>query len=106
MLLLGMVLPWLLAEFGDPERCGWLYGSNTLGAVFGSLFAAWVLLPWLGFARSAWLMGLLIVVLGVALSAPRVRIGAVLSGGLALAVAMTFTSSLGRDRVLGVQSEG
>ena len=105
MLLLGMVLPWLLAEFGDPERCGWLYGSNTLGAVFGSLFAAWVLLPWLGFARSAWLMGLLIVAVAAALSATRVRMLALVSGGLALAVATIFTSSLGRDRILGVRGD-
>ena len=105
MLLLGMVLPWLLAEFGDPWRCGRLYGINTLGAVFGSLFAAWVLLPWLGFARSAWLMGSLIVVVAAAISTTRGRILAVASGGVALAVAMTWTSSLGRDRVLGITGD-
>jgi spermidine synthase len=102
MLLLGMILPWLLEEYLEPRHCGWLYGINTAGSVLGSLIAAWILLPWLGFARTCWLLGTAVVVLAAATQRERARwVGAVAgAGGLAFAVMQT--SSLGRDRVLGI----
>ena len=102
MLLLGMVLPWLLEEYREPRHCGWLYGINTAGSVLGSLLAAWILLPWLGFARACWLLGAAVVVLAAAAQRGRARwLGAVVGAG-GLAFAVTQTSSLGRERVLGI----
>ena len=69
VLCLATALPWALEEFPEPRRTGWLYGLNTCGAVAGSLFGAWVLLPTLGFAPTAWLLGALVVGLG-ALASP------------------------------------
>jgi spermidine synthase len=106
ILLLGMVLPWLLEEFGDPVRCGWLYGINTIGAVLGSLGAAWLLLPTIGFARSAWLLGGLVVVLAAAMHRGRGIPVVAAAGAAALVVAATQTSSVGRERVQGIGSAG
>lgn len=58
--LMGATLP-LLARHAvhAPDqigrRIGMLYASNTLGAVFGALLAAFVLLPALGLSRSIWI---------------------------------------------------
>jgi spermidine synthase len=102
MLLLGMVLPWLLEEYLEPRRCGWLYGINTAGSVVGALLAAWVLLPVLGFARACWLLGAAVVVLAAATQRGRARWVGALAGAGGLAFAVMQTSSLGRDRVLGI----
>ncbi len=99
ILFLGMPLPWYLEEFPEPGATGRLYALNTLGAIGGSLVAAWLLLPLLGFARCAWLLGAgcaaLALVARGRLGAPKI----LAAGAVALAVAVVFTSSLGRDRV-------
>lgn len=101
MLLLGLVLPWYLDLLRDPGRCALAYALNTAGAVTGSLLAAWVLLPTLGFARSAWLLGTLLVALALPLLGGAARLGALGAVTAALALAVAFGSSLGRDRVQG-----
>jgi spermidine synthase len=102
MLCLGTALPWYLDAYPQPERAGRLYGLNTLGAVAGSLSAAWLLLPLLGFARSAWLIGGLVLALAFLLGERRSRIAGVLAGAASLAVAVSQTSSLGRERIQGL----
>ncbi len=99
MVCLGTVLPWHLEEFGGPGQAGRIYAANTLGSVTGSLLAAWVLLPNLGFARAAWGLGGLTVVLSLAASRPRARLGVTAVGAVALAAAISGSSSVGRDRV-------
>jgi spermidine synthase len=107
MLFMGMALPWFLEEFPGPKHAGRLYGINTIGAVVGSLGAAWVLLPTLGFARSGWLCGVCVIGLALLAGAGRLRWGIAVVGAASLAVAVTQTSSLGRDRVQGnVQERG
>ena len=104
--LLGTVLPWTLEEFSNARDTGRLYAWNTAGAVAGSLVSAWLMLPTIGFAPTAWLMGGLL--LGAALFAaparPRFLIAAVMVGGLLLAV--TMTSSPGRHRAYRAASFG
>jgi spermidine synthase len=95
------VLPGLLDELGDARRCGQAYAWNTLGAVAGSLLAAWCLLPWLGFARSAWLLGAVPLVLAALAGGWGARVAAAAAAVLGLGVAVTSTSSLGRERVQG-----
>ncbi|MBI4863159.1 MAG: fused MFS/spermidine synthase [Candidatus Riflebacteria bacterium] len=60
VLLTGMILPCLLERHRDGGLVGWIYGANTLGSMAGALVSAWILLPWLGFAGTAWLVGLLL----------------------------------------------
>src|SRR5262249_62113669 len=67
MLLLGTVLPWLPEEYRLRGGAGWLYATNTLGSVAGSLCATWWLLPALGFAHAAWAIGVGIALLAAGL---------------------------------------
>ena len=78
-----------LEEFPDPRTTGRLYGVNTLGSVVGSLAAAWTLLPAFGFARSAWLLGGIVLALGIALPRARARLPGVVLGAIALAIAIS-----------------
>lgn len=102
--LLGVTLPWMLDERKRARDWGLVYGVNTLAAVGGALSAGWVLMPFLGVARTAWLAGGLAI--GVAAvhttGAPRTRI--VLAGALALLAAAAFESRLGVERAqLGIR---
>ena len=105
MFFLGMALPWCLDEFDTPSASGRLYGINTFGSVLGSLVTAWALLPSVGFARAAWILGGAICVLAIAvLPRARLLVMALAAGSLALAV--TTTSSPGRDRPYGTNRPG
>jgi spermidine synthase len=96
--LLGTSLPWLLDCEPRPERCARLYACNTMGAILGSVLGAWVLIPILGFARTSWTMGVLVALLGLALSSQRrVLLSCALTVGLSVAVFLE--SGIGRDRV-------
>jgi spermidine synthase len=101
MLLLGTCLPWILAEHVEPARWGRSYAVNTIGAVAGSVAAAWVLLPALGFTRSAWLLGAAVVLAAVASLEGRARARAAVAGGAALLVAFFGDTGIGRAHVLG-----
>jgi spermidine synthase len=99
--LLATALPWFLEELPEPHRSGQLYALNTLGAVAGALTGAWLLLPAFGFARSAWLLGLLVVGLALPLCARRARLAATVAAGAALLLAAGIASSPGRERMYG-----
>lgn len=101
MLLIGTALPLYLDAATTPTRVARLYAINTVGAVLGASLGSWLLIPSLGVARSSWLVGALVLGVAVALARRRPRLAVALGGaGLAgLAVAMVWTSSLGRDRI-------
>jgi spermidine synthase len=100
--LLAAVLPWLL-DSGGPRRWGPLYAANTVGAVVGALGAGWVLLPALGFARTAWGVGAGVAGVGIALG-PRRRLSAVAAAG-ALCAAVGLESGVGRTRIYGAPED-
>ena len=105
VLFLGMALPLLLE--GQRDEAGWarLYAINTVGAIVGSLGAAWVLLPALGFARTAWAVGGAVLVLGL-WNARGNQLSFRLAVGVAsLAVAIGFESGVGRHRLIGSDTE-
>ena len=102
ILLLGVALPWTLEAAADPQKAGRLYAVNTFGAVVGSLAAAWLLLPSVGFARTAWLLGAVTLGLGLLASGGSRWLPKLAAGAISLAVAVGFTSSVGRDRVQSV----
>ncbi len=105
MLFLGMALPWCLDEFDAPATTGRLYGINTLASVVGSLLTAWWLLPEIGFARAAWCIGGGIALLAV-VTIPRFRVPIAVAALASLALAITTTSSPGRDRPYGTTRLG
>ena len=98
VLCLGTILPWCLEAFPESDFSGRLYACNTFASVAGSLAAAWLLLPSLGFARSAWVVGLLVIAVAAAIGS-RWRWHAAVSATVALGVAASFASSPGRDRL-------
>jgi predicted membrane-bound spermidine synthase len=102
VLFLATALPWCLEEYPEPGMTGRLYGLNTLGSVAGSLLAAWALLPALGFARSAWVLALLVGAVAFAIQAPQRRWRVAAAAGAALLFAAALTSSPGRDRMQGL----
>jgi spermidine synthase len=106
VLMLGMVLPCLLDETTEPRRWGRLYAWNTLGAIMGALLTAWVLLPAIGSARTAWLAGALTLLGGCVALGRRGRILATLAGVVALVIAVVFESGLGRKRIQADLSRG
>ena len=99
--LLGLALPWLLDELRDPARCARAYAVDTAGAVAGALTSGWLLLPAVGFARSAWLLGVLPVAVSLALLRGAGRWVASAAGAGALAGAVWLATGLGHERVQG-----
>ncbi|PJB72198.1 MAG: hypothetical protein CO093_03475, partial [Alphaproteobacteria bacterium CG_4_9_14_3_um_filter_47_13] len=97
--LLGIALPWLLDEQHNPRKWGILYGFNALSAILGSLCAGWLLLPAIGFAKTAWLAGLLVAGTGLFLAPANKRIVLASLGIMALIVAVFLESGVGKTRV-------
>lgn len=101
VLLLGTAFPWILDEQHSARKWGMLYALNTLAAIAGALGAAWVLLPAIGFARTAWLTGALVAVTGIIVSPRKRRFAWGIMGILGLLIAVTFESGIGRTSLRG-----
>ncbi|MCC7304824.1 MAG: fused MFS/spermidine synthase [Alphaproteobacteria bacterium] len=101
MLLLGIALPWILDEQSTPRRWGLLYGLNALAAIIGSLSAAWIFLPSIGFARTAWIAGGLVLCAGLLVSPAKKRLVFGMTGIAALILAVVFESGVGKIRIQG-----
>ncbi len=101
VLLLGLSLPWVLDAQDRPWKWGALYGLNSFAAILGALSAGWILLPNLGLARTAWIAGLLVGAVGIALTKKESRINLTALVAISLALTFFFESGLGRTRVQG-----
>ncbi|MEJ0063205.1 MAG: fused MFS/spermidine synthase [Alphaproteobacteria bacterium] len=101
VMLLGVALPWILDDQNSPRKWGVLYAFNTFAAIVGSLAAAWLLLPTIGFARTAWLAGIVVAAAGITAAPRRSRLFLCASAVMALAIAFVFESGVGRTRVQG-----
>ncbi len=101
MLLLGVALPWLLDSQQSTGRWGRFYALNALASIAGALSSAWIFLPLIGFARTAWIGGIIVLAAGL-ISAPRNQYRRLAAAGLvALIIAAVFESGVGRTRALG-----
>lgn len=103
IVLLGVSLPWLLAERQGARWWSRIYMVNTLGAILGSLSAAWLVMPMVGLARTAWIDGLLVVGAGLLL-APRKAVWMAPLMVLAVVLAGHYESGAGRTRLMGMLS--
>ena len=97
---LATALPWCLEDHPNPRTTGRLYGLNALGAVAGSLLAAWGMLPLVGFAVSAWLLGLVVLACAAWASEPKQRANVLIAAGMCL-----FIAAVGSYRVPGSRRE-
>ncbi len=99
ILLLGVALPWIMDDQRSTRKLGILYSINALSGIAGALCAGWILLPTIGFARTAWVAGGIVAITGI-INAPREKraVLAMLSFA-ALSVAVMFESGVGRTRV-------
>jgi spermidine synthase len=93
VLLLGLSLPWVLDAQERPWKWGALYGLNSFAAILGALSAGWILLPNLGLARTAWIAGLLVGAVGIALTKKESRIN--LTALVAISLGLTFFFRIG-----------
>lgn len=99
--LLGISFPWILEEEKSPKRWGAFYGLNAFAAMAGSLTAAWILLPSIGFVNTALFAGGLLIVTGIIIAprAPKYKLAGLAAASVA--IALFFNSGIGIDRVQG-----
>jgi hypothetical protein len=99
---LGVAFPWILDDQRSSRRMGMLYAINTVAAIAGAIGAAWILLPVIGFAKAAWLAGVLVVIAGLLVTPGPKRFTWAWYGLVALFIAVFFESGIGRTRVQGL----
>jgi len=101
MRFLGIAFPWVLESQPSSSSIGKLYAVNTLAAVIGSLLAAWILLPAIGFAKTAWIAGALVILGGLSILPDKKRMLWVPMGMVSLFVAVFFETGIGKTHVQG-----
>ena len=101
ILFMGIALPWILDEQNNTTHWSKLYALNAFAAIAGAILAAWVLLPAIGFARTAWLVGILVTIMGLYLCPRQKQVQFAVLGIGALAIAFIFESGVGRTRIQG-----
>jgi spermidine synthase len=104
---LGAWLPVLArrlpADAARPQPAALLYGANCLGGALGAVLTVVVAIPLLGAAGSIALAAVLLLLLGLALGAPRALLGAV---PLAIAAAWLLQALPTPARLLGAAGAG
>jgi spermidine synthase len=94
-------LPWVLDGGRNTVSWGVLYGLNALASIAGAVLAGWVFLPLIGFAKTAWIAGCVVALVGLFLTPAEKRKILGLCAVAALAMAVLFQSGIGKTRVLG-----
>lgn len=97
----GVAFPWILESRNSSRHIGRLYAVNTLGAILGAICAAWLFLPLLGFAKTSWLIGVVVVMTGALLATGIKRYGIIFVGAAALLIAIMLETGIGKTRVQG-----
>ncbi len=99
--MMGSAFPWILDTVRNSHKLGKLYAVNTAAGIIGSLAAAWVLLPTIGFAKTAWLAGALVLVTGIVMVSGIKRLLYAALGVVALLIAAHYETGIGKSRVQG-----
>lgn len=99
MLLIGVGLPYCLESVGEAYRVGRLYAVNTAASVVGSLACAWLLLPMIGSAYTAWVAALALGGAAWATLEHGKRLGPMLAIAVAVVAAWVFASDVGELRI-------
>jgi len=100
--LLALAFPWILDHQSCTRHVGRLYAINTFAAIIGSLSAGWILLPTIGFTKTACLSGIIVIIIGLSVTMRGLkRIAWAVISLIALFVAIFFDSGIGKTRVLG-----
>ena len=100
--LIGGVFPLLLARNGSSADTGRLFASNTLGAIFGTLLAGFVLLPVIGATRASWIAAASMFAVGmITVRKPRPLVLGCVLAGVSFMMASTYHKGGARDRVQG-----
>ncbi len=98
MLFLGVSLPWVLENQSSPRKWGTLYGLNAFASILGAIIAGWILLPTIGFAKAAWVAGIMVILTGVFILKEKRLVYSSL-GVLAFGISVVFYSGVGTTRV-------
>ena len=98
-ILMGAAFPigirlWVRAAATAGKRLGLLYGFNLFGAIAGSLLSGFVLLPWLGSARSLAVVAGINIALGVCLTARTVRRSSPIAAALVAILVVGYVMTL------------
>ncbi|MCB9989856.1 MAG: fused MFS/spermidine synthase [Rhodospirillales bacterium] len=101
VILLGVALPWILDDQTSTRKWGALYGLNAFASILGSLCAGWLLLPSIGFAKTAWIAGIIVIAAGMLILPKSSRTKFLALSFAALAAAFLFESGIGKKRVQG-----
>lgn len=99
--LLGVALPWFLESEYSSKGLGKIYAVNTIGSVLGALSAAWIFLPTLGFAATAWVAGAVVVFVAYyAFREVKLPAWGLAAGATAALIAVSMNSGVGKSRIL------
>lgn len=105
MTVIGIGLPWIMEIFRRSSKVNVLYAVNTLGAVAGSLAAAWVLLPTIGFVKGAWIAGVVLAFASLILAKKEQRMLCMVLVVSGIWIAVNFKTDVGKHRVQGVTAQ-
>lgn len=102
MAIIGIGLPWIMEVFRTKAKVNVLYAFNTLGAVAGSLAAAWVFLPTVGLVKGAWIAGGVLTIASLVLAKSKQRMLCLVLAVAGVSIAFFFKTEVGTQRVQGV----
>jgi spermidine synthase len=101
MFFLGIAFPWIVDSPRSSCMIGKLYAVNTLAAIIGSINAAWLLLPTIGFAKTAWFAGIVVVIASIFITPGKKRFLFTTLGIIAVTIAISFETGIGKTHVEG-----
>src|SRR3990167_5383251 len=98
---LSTAFPWILDDQRAFHIVGKFYAVNTIAGMVGAIGAAWFLLPTIGFAKTAWIAGALVILTGISITPSQKRLLWIVLCITALFIAIFFEAGIGKTRVQG-----
>jgi spermidine synthase len=106
--VLGGVFPQLLEEVNGARDWSRIHAVNTLGAILGSITAAWIALPSVGLAGSVLIISGVLFSVGCAMGGARgiPKCNALISVIVIFVIALINTKIIASEHVLGAKNSG